>query len=65
MVIQLKDEFGSAEYAPILAHLCAQLSARICQLHAFYGMQLTFLYKKTKEYGGLSDICSNFAANYK
>ena len=62
MVIQLKDEFGSAEYAPILAHLYAQLSARICQLHALWGVQLTFLCKKMKEYCGLSDICSNFAA---
>jgi len=62
MVIQLKDEFGSAEYAPILAHLCAQLSARICQLHALWGVQLTFLCKKTRDCCGLSDICSNFAA---
>ena len=38
MAIQLKDEFRSAEYAPIIAYLYALLSARICQLHAVWSV---------------------------
>ena len=58
----MKKEFWSAEYASNIANHCPQLSARICQLHTVWGMQLTFLCKKMKEHCGLSDICRNFAA---
>ena len=34
-------------------------------MHAIYRVHLTFLCKKTGESCGLSDICSNFATDYK